>query len=284
MSAAPNESPFLAVNFHLIKPCNENCKYCFATFRDVSGRLSHEQAEQLVRLLISRGTDKLTFVGGEPTMHKALPRLLRVAHDAGVTTMVVSNGFRLRAVLAEAGDAIDWVGLSLDSAREDTQQALGRGEGAYVRLTTELFEEVRSRGLRTKLNTVVTRLNWEEDMSQLVRRLRPDRWKAFQVLPIDGQNNGSVEPLLISAEEFTAFLDRHASLAAEGLAPVGEDNEAMTGSYLMIDPLGRFFDNVAGRLTYSRPILEVGPEAALQEIRFSLVRLESRGGRYSWNR
>ena len=39
-----------------------------------------------------------------------------------------------------------------------------------------------------------------------------------------------------------------------------ESNELMRGSYVMVDPAGRFFDNVEGGHTYSRPILEVGVE------------------------
>ena len=52
----------------------------------------------------------------------------------------------------------------------------------------------------------------------------------------------------------------------------------------MVDPLGRFFDNVAGRLHYSRPILEVGVEEALRDVQFDLVRLQNRGGVYPWER
>lgn len=272
------------VNFHLYKPCNERCRYCFATFPDVRGRLADEDAERLIHALKEQGLQKLTFVGGEPTLHPALPKLLEVAHKLGVTTAIVTNGARLNRVLDVAADHIDWVGLSIDSGREDVQQRLGRGRGDYVERSLALIERVRSLGIRTKLNSVITALNWDEDMSALVRRARPERWKVFQVLPVDGQNDGMVEPLLITKDQFDSFVRRHAYLAAEGLGPVAEDNDAMTGSYLMIDPLGRFFDNVDGRLRFSRPILDVGIRQALDEVRFALVRLENRGGVYDWRR
>lgn len=277
-----NRSRFLSVNFHLYKSCNEKCRYCFATFPEVRSRLTDEDAERLVRLLRTVGTEKLTFVGGEPTLHPALPRLLRVAAQLGLTTAIVSNGARLRSVLDECPDAVSWVALSVDSADEVIQRELGRGEGGYVGKSVEIFDDVRARGIRTKLNTVVTSLNWHEDMTAFVRRVRPERWKVFQVLPVGGQNDGSVEPLLITREQFAAFVDRHASLGASGMAPIAEDNEAMTGSYLMIDPLGRFFDNVEGRQRFSRPILDVGLDVALADVQFSLVRLANRGGIYEW--
>jgi radical S-adenosyl methionine domain-containing protein 2 len=56
----------------------------------------------------------------------------------------------------------------------------------------------------------------------------------------------------------------------------------MTGSYLMVDPAGRFFDNVNGRHTYSRPIIEVGVTEALKDIRFDLGKFYEREGVYDW--
>jgi radical S-adenosyl methionine domain-containing protein 2 len=272
----------VSVNFHLYRSCNERCRYCFASFPDIATRLATADAERLIFELASRGTRKITFVGGEPTLHPDLPRLLKATHASQMTTAMVTNGFRLRQVVEAAADAIDWVGLSVDSADEAVQASLGRGDGHYVKDSIALFDFVRARGIRTKLNTVVTKLNWEEDLSALVRRTKPERWKVFQVLRLDGQNDATVQPLLISSGEFRSFVARHEHLAAEGLAPVPEDNEAMTGSYLMIDPLGRFFDNVAGRLRFSRPILDAGIDAALTDIEFSLTRLRKRGGVYPW--
>ena len=54
----------------------------------------------------------------------------------------------------------------------------------------------------------------------------------------------------------------------------------MTGSYLMIDPLGHFFDNTEGRHTYGRPILEAGIGQALEDVEIYPERFAGRGGRY----
>ncbi len=48
-----------------------------------------------------------------------------------------------------------------------------------------------------------------------------------------------------------------------------EDNSDMTQSYLMIDPMGRFFQNGNNSFyTYSSPIHEIGFENALSSIEF----------------
>ena len=48
-----------------------------------------------------------------------------------------------------------------------------------------------------------------------------------------------------------------------------EDNEAMTDSYAMIDPLGRFYGDTGGRHRESAPILEVGLATALAQVGYS---------------
>lgn len=272
----------VAVNYHLYKPCNARCRFCFATFRDVHGQLGLEDARRLMGALWDAGTEKLNFAGGEPTLHPHIGELIHGAKQLGLVTSIVTNGARLDRLLDRHAPDLDWVGLSVDSAREDVEVALGRSRGAYVERSVALADRARSAGVRVKLNTVVTRLSWDEDMSHLVRRIRPERWKVFQVLPIAGQNDGSVEPLLITNDEFRSFVDRHAGLASEGLAPIVEDNDAMKGSYVMVDPLGRFYGNASGRHVYSDPILDVGVESALAQVGFSIAKFDARGGRYSW--
>jgi radical S-adenosyl methionine domain-containing protein 2 len=56
----------------------------------------------------------------------------------------------------------------------------------------------------------------------------------------------------------------------------------MTGSYVMVDPAGRFFDNTAGAHVYSRPINEVGVNVALKEVSVDPGKFRLRDGLYDW--
>jgi radical S-adenosyl methionine domain-containing protein 2 len=272
-----------AVNFHLWKFCNYKCRFCFAGFDDVPGQLRREPALRIIEELARYGCDKLTFVGGEPTLCPFLGDLVERADALDITTCVVSNGERLRPLIEQHAAALHWIGLSVDSSDEATSQRLGRGQGNHIDRSIELAEFARQHGIRIKLNTVVTAQNHHEDLTALVRRLRPERWKIFQVLPIAGQNDG-IEPLLVSTPQFRSYVERHAHLAGPDLDVVAEDNAAMTGSYIMIDPMGRFFDNLDGRLIYGPPILDVGVERAFASVRFERERMVARGGIYPWRR
>ncbi|AUX43646.1 uncharacterized protein SOCE26_050980 [Sorangium cellulosum] len=164
----------VAVNYHIYKPCNLRCRFCFATFRDVRESLAVDDAFRLLRLLRDAGCKKLTFAGGEPTLHPRFGEILAEARRLGFVTCVITNGARLANILDGQASDLDWLGFSIDSAREEAQAALGRGSGAYVQKVLALVDEARRRGVRIKLNTVVTRLTWEEDMSELVRRAYSD--------------------------------------------------------------------------------------------------------------
>ena len=272
----------VAVNFHINTSCNAHCRFCFATFRDVVGPFSTDIALRVIDALALAGCEKLNFAGGEPTLRADVGLLLRRANRHGLVTSIVTNGFCLDHLLDEHAAALNWVGLSVDSGREDIQRALGRGNGTHIAKSIRLADRCRRLNIRVKLNSVVTALTWVEDMSDLVRRIQPERWKAFQALRVEGQNDGSVEELLITPKQFSAFVSRHTHLATEGLAPVVEDNDAMRGSYVMVDPLGRFFGNATGSHVYSQPILDIGVAAALAEVGFMPEKFEARGGRYSW--
>ncbi len=73
-------------------------------------------------------------------------------------------------------------------------------------------------------------------MSAIIGLMMPERWKAFQVLPISGQNDGRVDDLLISQDEFMGWVARHQKAADLLNVPlVAETNEQMLSTYAMLD-------------------------------------------------
>lgn len=274
----------LSVNFHIWPKCNLHCTFCYATFPEARRSLPVSDALAVIDAVAEAGARKITFVGGEPTLYPHLAAVVGHAKAAGLTTCIVTNGARLRPILDTAAAAIDWVGLSVDSGDEAVQRALGRGDGTHVAGSIALADSIHGLGIALKLNTVVTSLNHGEDMAWLVRRMRPGRWKAFQVLHVEDENAGRVEPLLVGDAEFRAFVGRHARLAEEGYPLVAETNDDIRGSYVMIDPRGRFFSNEEGRYRISRPILEVGVAEALRQAGWRSDKFVARGGLYDWRR
>jgi radical S-adenosyl methionine domain-containing protein 2 len=231
-------------------------------------------------MLAEAGTEKISFAGGEPTLCPFLTEMLRESKDHGLTTMVISNGTGLtEEFLSRSHKWIDWIALSIDSSSPVTEQELGRGNGDHLDRATKVWELLEYYGIRRKLNTVITSLNWHEDMSSLIEMLVPERWKVFQVLPIRGENGRDTEQLSVSRERFVSFVENHAQFN-----PVAENNDAMTDSYLMMDPTGRFFQNTSGQYSYSSSVFDVGVESAIREVGWSQEKFNARGGIYEWHK
>lgn len=234
---------------------------------------------QIPQLLADAGCEKLTFVGGEPLLCPILPTLLEVTQDLGLTTMIVTNGTLLDlSFLQQNHKNIDWISLSIDSQYESVQLKLGRGIGNHVDQTIRNVQLIKAFNIRLKLNSVITQLNFQEDMNDFIISLSPERWKAFQVLPVRGQNDHAIKDLMISSKEFTLFRQNHQHLQCA----VFEDNQTMQGSYLMLSPFGEIFSNTSGHHVYGPSILDVGVETALGQTDWDLGKLIERGGVYSW--
>ena len=283
----------LAVNWHFWPWCNYGCKFCFAQFEDIprADRLPREVAITVPKMLSEAGADKITFVGGEPTLCPYLEDLLLASKQAGLTTCIVSNATGLtEEFLTRCGHLIDWIGLSIDASNDDLHVEIGRGlRSDLARASSHHLVEAKaawdrcsSRGIRMKLNTVVCQANLHDDMADLVLELRPERWKIFEVLPVRGQNDGDIEPLLLANGEFQTWVDRHAHVAEYGIQFVPESNDLMRGSYAMMDALGRFYSNVDGGHSYGPSILDVGVLNAWEKNCFLEDRFKTRGGIYDW--
>ena len=284
----------LAVNWHFWPWCNYGCKFCFARFEDIprADRLPKEIAITVPEMLAAAGADKITFVGGEPTLCPYLGDLLAASKDVGLTTCIVSNATGLtEEFLDEWGHLIDWVGLSIDASNDEIHAEIGRGmrgdlarqRSHHLELAKQVWASCTQRGIRMKLNTVICKANLEDDMSALVMELKPERWKIFEVLPVEGQNDGDVDDMLLEEDEFNSWVERHKWVADEGIQFVPENNELMRGSYAMLDALGRFYSNTEGGHTYGPSILDVGVMRAWEENCFLEDRFHDRGGIYEWN-
>lgn len=268
----------ISVNWHFWPYCNYRCTFCFSHFEQLRRPLSLDKMKTVLSLLARAGTNKITFVGGEPTLCPYLGDVLVATKSLGMTTMIVSNGTGITSsFLDQFHEFIDWIGLSIDSCSEHTQLKLGRGSGNHVQRTIERAHLIKNFEIKLKINTVITRLNLHEDFHPLLATLTPHRWKVFQILRITGQNELTFSELQIIHDEFLEFISRHTDLH-----PVSESSEDMKDSYLMIDPLGRFFQNTNNTLGFSDSILELGVMESIKQIGWNSTKFLERGGKYEW--
>lgn len=282
MSKLVEKSIIPAVNYHLWKACNYKCKFCFGTFNDVNkNNLKTEEAKQVVQNIVDYGFEKITFSGGEPTLCKDLSELLKIAKKGGMTTSIVTNGSMLSYDwLRENREYLDWIAISIDSVNLETNIKSGRfsKKNSFTKEKyLELIFIIKKLGYKLKINTVVSNYNKNENLVDFINEVKPLRWKIFQALPIEIQNDEFKNDFIITQSEFECFLQRHKESSY-----IKESNYDMKGSYIMIDPIGRFFENSKGIHKYSSKINSVGVQSALSELNYCFKKFIKREGLYDW--
>ncbi|KAJ8133170.1 hypothetical protein O1611_g450 [Lasiodiplodia mahajangana] len=285
----------ISVNYHFTRKCNKECGFCFHTEKS-SHIASEDEMKHGLRLLKKAGMRKINFAGGEPFLYPyKLAMLCRFCKtELGLESVsIITNGTKVtKKWMEENGKWVDVLGVSCDSFNEATNIAIGRGTGNNVKQLFNIRDWCRELGIKFKLNTVVCTHNWEEDMVSMVADLNPFRWKVFQVLYVEGENDAKDEDvylskrkrnartLLISDEQFKEFCDKHQHLKSF----VPEPNSLMASSYLILDEYLCFLDKGAGVEKQSRSILEVGVQEALSEIYWDRDAFRKRGGMYEWTK
>lgn len=268
----------VTINFHLWSSCNMACRYCYA--RNLSCVLKGSEQQQrhfdVLDAIFSHNrhskaftVSKINFAGGEPTLCPWINELATSTKNAGIQSSIITNGSGMEKLDL---NLFDIIGLSVDSINPQTNISIGRKIPVdYLKICEQLV------GKFLKINTVVSKLNHTESMHDFIEKVKPNRWKILQVLPIQGQNINEFSNLEISDDNFKAYVNRHSEFSD---VIVAENNETMEASYIMINPEGAVYGNSAGEYNYSRPITQCGLEEAVNSIYFDHDKFIERGGIY----
>jgi radical S-adenosyl methionine domain-containing protein 2 len=244
-------------------------------FADVS------KARDILETLKSKGMEKVNFVGGEPMLYPLIFDTTEIAKEMGFVVSIVTNGYCLNEHrITRLAPHVDWIGLSIDSNSEKIEKKLGRGYGNHVKHVCEISDIIHDRGLGLKINTTVTRCTYKEDMRSLISRLNPDRWKVFQMLSIEGQNDQYARELSITGSEFEQFISANQEIMLNnGEKPVFEHSEDMIDSYFMISPSGNIIRNTKG--VYAEYPLQYLERRGIGSI-INAEKYVARGGSYDY--
>lgn len=267
-------------NFHLTNSCNYNCAYCFGKFSD-KNVMTFEQAclvvDNIARCFKKEGIDngRINLAGGEPLLCPYLEELIDYINAYGIKVSVITNGSLLTEDIIKGWkEKVYCIGLSIDSVSAETNVAIGRccnNKTISTKQLIRLTQAIHRNGIKLKINTVVSKLNVNEDMTELYKRLKPDRLKLMQMEIVDGVND-CAKNLAISNKAFDEFCKRHKNCCRDTVCEYSGD---MENSYLMINPQGEFQINNGGEYKIcgnclNDEISEVLKEAPVSEDKFNL--------------
>ncbi|PNS14670.1 hypothetical protein CAC42_1692 [Sphaceloma murrayae] len=242
----------ISVNYHFIRQCNKVCGFCFHTAL-TSHRETSANAKAALKLLAEAGMRKVNFAGGEPFLAATfLGEMVDYAKQTlGLESVsIVSNGSLITEKwMRQHAHNLDILAISCDSFNEQTNIAIGRGSGDNVIKLYQIKEWCLKYGVKFKINTVVCALNKDEDMSFHIDRLRPFRWKCFQVLMVKGEmTDKPLTEMSIASSSLTATTRNR-----DGKQPSGS-------------------------------ILDIGVAKALESAYWDQESFAERGGVFDWSR
>ena len=204
------QRPLGSLRISVTDRCNFRCTYCMPA--EIFGRdfaflprsqiLRYEEITRLAGIFVRLGVEKLRITGGEPTVRRDLPDLVRqLAAIGGVRDLTLTtNGSALRTLAAPLADAgLHRVTVSLDSLDDAVFRAMSGVDMPLARVLDGIAA-ARAAGLApVKINMVVRRgvneasiipmARWARDAGFILRYIEymdvgtANGWRLDDVVP-----------------------------------------------------------------------------------------------------
>ena len=151
------------LNVELANICNLHCSYCFRADENLYSTHAEFFPIELLRRVIAEARTaanitRISFTGGEPTLHPAFSETLQTIGEAGLTTSFVTNGWhfdRVWPAIQENRAAVSHVAFSLDGVTREGHDRW-RGKGSFDRLV-RAFSRCYMANLPFVMKTVIRR-------------------------------------------------------------------------------------------------------------------------------
>jgi len=143
------------VDWAVTRACNLNCRHCAGMQK---GELTHDEAVDVAKDIISLSPKWVILEGGEPLLRKDLPEIGRMFHQAGIDTFVITNGNAFNETrLRELGSFSPKVLFSIDGANAEAYEYVKRG--AKFKTALKWASRCADLGIFQGITTVLTKLS-----------------------------------------------------------------------------------------------------------------------------
>lgn len=237
------------INLHLTEICNYSCSYCFAKFNN-NGELVLEQWKDVVDKIANfystnKVKGRINLAGGEPMILPWLDELIYYIYNKGIDVSIITNAsFLTKDKIDNYKDKLSMIGVSIDSLDEETNKKIGRctrkGKTINYDYLVEVMNYAKSNGIILKVNTVVSKINLDQNISKLYNDIDFDRIKLLELRVNKGSNSDAIKDA-ITNEQFETYCNKVKSMTNKKV--VCESSNEIEDSYVFIDPYGFLISN-----------------------------------------
>lgn len=167
--------------------CNLSCAHCYINAGyDGENELSLEEAKVFIDDLAEMKIPLLMFTGGEPLVRRDFWELADYASARGLKIALSTNGTlitkEVAAKIKEFG--IEYVGVSLDGAKEETHDIIRNQPGSFKK-AMQALKNCTELGLKSGIRVTVTKDNYREiaDLIDLSLSLNIPRFCVYWLVP-----------------------------------------------------------------------------------------------------
>lgn len=241
------------INIHFLDACNYMCKHCFV--KKESNQLSFDKMIKIIDKIKEYFNEeqiydgRINLAGGEPLLSKDIDRVIDYIFSKGIKVSVITNGFYLtKDFINRHKKQLCCIGISVDSLKTNINQLIGRcqknGQTLETSQLIEICKYIKSSGIKLKINTCVSKLNYKEDFRTFLEQVKPNRYKVLQMLCDDYDVINASNR--INESEMNEFVNLHKDYIS-----VKETSQELKKSYLIVDSKGNLTYNNSHNSTYS---------------------------------
>ncbi|MCX0272767.1 radical SAM protein [Nocardia zapadnayensis] len=227
------------VYLYITEACQLRCEHCYMGERlERALKMTPQQIVDTLTVWRKLGGDKLTILGGEPTLHPFYVESVKVASKIGyghvITTTNAQQAARKKFTKLEPSH-FAYVQVSLDGGSATTHDAV-RGKGTFE-IAMETTAELCDRGFDTRIICTVNKAN-EGDVLNLLTiadEIGASLVK-YHVFSTIGTGHGN-EDMAMTPPEWVDFCNR-----LEGVAPEHKTRVWFQPTYARRDQMARYAD------------------------------------------
>lgn len=224
--------------------CNYRCKHCFAHFGNVKN-LSLDNWKKIVDNCCNGiNVNCFNIAGGEPLLYKELTDLVKYIRLKGKDCTLITNGSLMTDEwIKNNAQYYSVIGFSIDSFNPIVLTQMGRcGQKGQlldkerVHTLCNLIKHYNP-NCEIKINTVVSYLNYNENLSSIIIKLPVTRWKLLKIKRFVFGNFDNSD-ICCTDKHYSFFVQNN---AIPNINIVCEKD--LVSSYIMIDSNGNLVNN-----------------------------------------
>jgi len=156
--------------------CNNRCIWCYSNSSSNETRkntMSKEMLNSSRKLLKDLGIEKITLIGGEPTMYKGIEEIVATSKEMGFNVGMVSNGrkFSSKKFTKKIKESsLDRLTISIEGSNREMHDKITQVPGSFEQ-SIRGIDNCHELGIPIATESTVSYIN-QEDLPSLVRFLK----------------------------------------------------------------------------------------------------------------